>query len=75
MAPFGFDARFPAHEQVSGASKIPTVMFYNQAGEMVAAGAEALQEGLFETSRDEDWIKTEWCVHRAHLDVRRSAGA
>ena len=53
-------ARFPAQEHVSGASKIPTVMYYDRAGKVRAAGAEASVEGIFETAEEEQWIKTEW---------------
>ena len=52
--------RFPAHEQISGASKIPTVIYYDKGGNMCAAGAEAMREGIYEMAMDEDWVKTEW---------------
>ncbi|KAG2020014.1 hypothetical protein CC2G_005403 [Coprinopsis cinerea AmutBmut pab1-1] len=52
--------RFPAHEQVSGASKIPTVIYYDRAGNAVAVGAEALREGVYEMAEDEGWEKAEW---------------
>ncbi|KAF6752246.1 hypothetical protein DFP72DRAFT_991107 [Ephemerocybe angulata] len=52
--------RFPAHEQISGASKIPTVIYYSKSGEVCAAGAEAMREGVFETALDEEWVKSEW---------------
>jgi len=52
--------QFPAHEQISGASKIPTVMYYDKAGNVCAAGAEAMREGILETVMDKGWIRTEW---------------
>ncbi|KAF5332092.1 hypothetical protein D9611_008026 [Ephemerocybe angulata] len=52
--------RFPAHEQVSGASKIPTVLYYDGEGNVKAVGAEALQEGIFEQAEEEGWVKAEW---------------
>ncbi|KAJ2913608.1 hypothetical protein MD484_g6805, partial [Candolleomyces efflorescens] len=52
--------RFPAHEQVSGASKIPTVIYYDKYGKVQAVGAEALQEGVFEQAEENDWTKAEW---------------
>ena len=57
--------RFPAHEQISGASKIPTVIYYDKAGNVCAAGAEAMREGIFKTALDEEWVKSEWyaCLH------------
>ena len=52
--------RYPAHEQVSGASKIPTVIYYDRAGNAVAVGAEALREGVYEMAEEEGWVKAEW---------------
>ncbi|TFK21092.1 hypothetical protein FA15DRAFT_672873 [Coprinopsis marcescibilis] len=52
--------RFPAHEQISGASKIPTVIYYDKGGNMCATGAEAMREGIYEMAMDEAWVKTEW---------------
>ena len=52
--------RFPAHDQISGASKIPTVMYYDKAGNVCAAGAEAMREGILETAMDKGWVITEW---------------
>ncbi|KAJ3512906.1 hypothetical protein NMY22_g15199 [Coprinellus aureogranulatus] len=52
--------RFPAHEQISGASKIPTVIYYDKEGNVCAVGAEAMREGIFEQAEDEGWIKSEW---------------
>ncbi|KAF6746720.1 hypothetical protein DFP72DRAFT_822694 [Ephemerocybe angulata] len=52
--------RFPAHEQVSGASKIPTVLYYDREGKMTAAGAEACREGIYETATEEGWEKAQW---------------
>ena len=53
-------ARFPAQDQVSGSSKIPTIIYYDTSGRARAMGAEAMQEGIYETAEDEDWIKAEW---------------
>ncbi|KAJ2917220.1 hypothetical protein MD484_g3186, partial [Candolleomyces efflorescens] len=52
--------RFPAHEQITGASKIPTIIYYDAAGKVCAVGAEAMREGIFEQAEDEGWLKTEW---------------
>ena len=54
--------RFPANEQISGASKIPTVIFYDPQGNVRAVGAEAMREGILEDARDGDWVKAEWYV-------------
>ncbi|KAH6917102.1 hypothetical protein BKA70DRAFT_1367619 [Coprinopsis sp. MPI-PUGE-AT-0042] len=52
--------RFPAHEQISGASKIPTIIYYDKGGNVCAVGAEAMREGIYEQAEDEGWIKSEW---------------
>ena len=52
--------RFPAHEYISGASKIPTVIYYDCAGNVKAVGAEAVEEGISEIAEDELWVKAEW---------------
>lgn len=52
--------RFPAQEHVSGSSKIPTILYYDQAGEVRAVGAEAMHEGIFEEAEDGGWMKVEW---------------
>ncbi|KAJ3518814.1 hypothetical protein NMY22_g13495 [Coprinellus aureogranulatus] len=52
--------RFPAHEQISGASKIPTVIYYDKRGNVRAVGAEATRAGIYEMAMQEDWIKSEW---------------
>ena len=53
-------SRFPAHEHISGASKIPTIIYYDRAGEVRAVGAEATREGIYEIAEDEKWVKAEW---------------
>ena len=54
--------RFPAHEYISGASKIPTIIYYDRAGNVKAVGAEAVEEGIYEMAEDEHWVKAEWYV-------------
>lgn len=63
--------RFPAHEQISGASKIPTIIYYDKHGNVCAVGAEAMREGIFEQAEDEGWIKTEW--FKLHIRPRTDA--
>ncbi|KAH6897540.1 hypothetical protein BKA70DRAFT_751100 [Coprinopsis sp. MPI-PUGE-AT-0042] len=63
--------RFPAHEQISGASKIPTVIYYDKGGNVCAAGAEAMREGIYEMAIDEQWVKSEWFK----LHIRPKSGA
>lgn len=52
--------RFPAHEQISGASKIPTIIYYDLEGKVRAVGAEATREGIYEAAEDGHWVKAEW---------------
>jgi len=52
--------RFPAHEHISGASKIPTIIFYDVEGKVRAVGAEATREGILEEAEDGKWTKAEW---------------
>ncbi|TEB26609.1 hypothetical protein FA13DRAFT_1795529 [Coprinellus micaceus] len=52
--------RFPGHEQVSGGSKIPTIVYYDRDGNVRAVGAEALQSDNIDKAKAEDWQKAEW---------------
>ncbi|KAF9476880.1 hypothetical protein BDN70DRAFT_881877 [Pholiota conissans] len=52
--------RFPAQEKTGGASKIPTVIYYDSSGVVQAAGAEATRDGIQEEVDDKQWIKAEW---------------
>ena len=52
--------RFPAHEYVSGASKIPTVIYYDLSGKVRAVGAEAMKESIYLVADDQKWVKAEW---------------
>ncbi|RDB20703.1 Heat shock protein 12A [Hypsizygus marmoreus] len=52
--------RFPAQEEVKGYSKIPTIIYYDPAGNVRAVGAEATQESIEDRIKDEGWIKAEW---------------
>ena len=54
------DGRFPVHEHIGGASKIPTIIYYDRAGKVRAVGAEAMREGIYEIAEDENWVKAEW---------------
>ena len=47
-------------EHVSGASKIPTVIYYDRSGKVRAAGAEATKEDILDFAEDEKWVKAEW---------------
>ncbi|KAJ3492910.1 hypothetical protein NLJ89_g11141 [Agrocybe chaxingu] len=60
--------RFPAQEHIMGASKIPTIMYYDKQGKVRAAGAEAIREGIEEEAEDGGWIKAEW--FKLHLSSK-----
>ncbi|KAK0434128.1 hypothetical protein EV421DRAFT_2088150 [Armillaria borealis] len=49
--------RFPAQDNTGGNAKIPTVLYYDQSGDLMAAGAEALDEGVIRSAEDEGWVK------------------
>ena len=51
---------YPAQEHVGGDSKIPTVIYYDQDGNVCAVGAEAVREGVEIDAEDSQWTKAEW---------------
>jgi len=67
-------ARFPAQENISGASKIPTVIYYDRSGKVRAVGAEAMKESILLIADDENsgWVKAEW--FKLHLRSKVGAG-
>ena len=44
----------------NAASKIPTILYYDQLGHAMAVGAEALRERIEKEAFDGDWVKAEW---------------
>ncbi|KAF8962417.1 hypothetical protein BDZ97DRAFT_2022504 [Flammula alnicola] len=64
--------RFPAHEHISGASKIPTIIYYDPVGKVRAVGAEAMRDGIVEAAEDGKWIKAEW--FKLHLRSKIGEG-
>ncbi|KAF8802608.1 hypothetical protein BYT27DRAFT_7196548 [Phlegmacium glaucopus] len=65
--------RFPAQEQVGGDSKIPTVLYYDQEGNVCAVGAEAAREGIEDHAEDGQWTKAEW--FKLHLRPKAQSSA
>ncbi|KAJ7158680.1 hypothetical protein C8R46DRAFT_1165038 [Mycena filopes] len=57
--------RFPGQEHVAGNSKIPSILWYDALGKMVAAGAEAETSTIISQAEDEAWIKAD-----LHLRLR-----
>lgn len=62
--------RFPDQELISSDSKVPSIIYYGQEGEVKAIGASAVVDGINERAEDGGWAKVEWfvsasspCVH------------
>ncbi|KAF5367521.1 hypothetical protein D9758_003622 [Tetrapyrgos nigripes] len=51
--------RFPGQEHIAGNSKIPTILYYDAEGGMMAAGAEADTSSVLSLAEDEGWTKVE----------------
>ena len=57
--------RFPGQEHVAGNTKIPSIMYYDRHGRMMAAGAEADGASVLAQAEDEGWMKIElWVLIR-----------
>ena len=54
-----YDPSFPGQEHVAGNSKIPSVVYYDKHGKMMAAGAEADTAAVISQAEDYGWIKAE----------------
>ncbi|KAF9817075.1 hypothetical protein IEO21_03657 [Rhodonia placenta] len=52
--------RFPGQEANAGDSKIPSVLWYDQAGEVRAVGAQAQLPQVVDQAVTEEWMKVEW---------------
>ncbi|PBK65408.1 hypothetical protein ARMSODRAFT_940355 [Armillaria solidipes] len=56
--------RFPSQEHVGNDAKIPTIMYYDQTGNVRAIGAEALKENIVEQAEEDGWVKySEFKLH------------
>ena len=53
---------FPGQEPVSRSYKVPTIMYYDQEGNMTAGGAEAEGLAVAELAEDCGWTKAELCA-------------
>lgn len=51
--------RFPGQEHVAGNCKIPSILYYDRSGTVMAAGAEADGASIVSQAEDEYWIKAE----------------
>ena len=54
--------RFPSQALVGGDAKVPSLLYYDEAGNVRAAGAEVLTEHVLEAALTEEWTKAEWLV-------------
>ncbi|KAF8555315.1 hypothetical protein OG21DRAFT_1483977 [Imleria badia] len=52
--------RFPSQAAVGGEAKVPSLLYYDKAGNLRAAGAEVLAENMLEAALTEGWTKAEW---------------
>jgi hypothetical protein len=59
--------RFPAQEIIGGASKVPSIIYYDKEGRVKAIGAEAINDGILEMAIDGDWYKAEWYIFSCHF--------
>ena len=54
--------RFPGQAQLSGDTKVPSILYYDKSGNVRAAGAEVLIDRIVDTAVIEGWTKAEWLV-------------
>ena len=54
--------RFPSQARVGDGAKVPSLLYYDEAGNVRAAGAEVLTENVLEAALTEEWTKAEWLV-------------
>ena len=66
---------FPGQEHVAGNSKIPSIMYYDQDGQLRAAGAEAESASIIVIAEDEGWMRAELYVRAVFLIVPLSPHA
>lgn len=52
------NARFPGND--AGSAKVPTILIYDNDGNVRAAGAEALLPNVIDDMKEERWTKIEW---------------
>lgn len=54
--------RFPAQEMIAGASKVPSIIYYDGKGRVKAIGAEAIDDVVYQSAIDGHWHKAEWYI-------------
>ncbi|KAK1227388.1 hypothetical protein PQX77_009615 [Marasmius sp. AFHP31] len=63
-------SKFPGQGKVGGDSKIPSIVYYDQDGNVRAVGAEATEDSFLEEAEDEEYIGVEWCAPLCSLLVQ-----
>lgn len=61
---------YPGQEHVAGNSKIPSILYYDRGGNVVAVGAEAETTQIMSQAEDEEWTKVELYVVQVLLAER-----
>ena len=64
--------RFPGQEHVAGNTKIPSVIYYDKYGRVMAAGAETENASVQAQAEDEAWIKAELYVEKTSFLLTHS---
>ena len=52
--------RFPGQESTGGDSRIPSLIYYDEAGSLRAVGAETQQKDIVELAAGEGWARLAW---------------
>ncbi|KDR69807.1 hypothetical protein GALMADRAFT_77195 [Galerina marginata CBS 339.88] len=64
--------RYPLQGNVRGASKVPTVVYYDPNGKVCAAGAEATRDGIELDAQEGKWFEAKW--FKLHLRSDATSG-
>jgi biotin synthase-related radical SAM superfamily protein len=62
-------SRFPRQRHADRIEKVPSVIYYDQAGQLRAIGAEILDPEINARAADERWIKVAWRVRNVGLII------
>ncbi|KIM36858.1 hypothetical protein M413DRAFT_281536 [Hebeloma cylindrosporum] len=65
--------RFPGQAKVGGDSKIPTILYYDQQGNVCAVGDEANEEGIEQIAEEKEWTRAEW--FKLHMRPKTKSAA
>ncbi|KAI9569174.1 hypothetical protein HD554DRAFT_2254112 [Boletus coccyginus] len=65
--------RFPEQPLVAGDARVPSLLYYDESGNVRAAGAEVNTESVIETALNKRWTKAEWW--KLHLRPKHLASS